>query len=67
MLRSGWEKVVIKRLLASEGIAPLIADPFEALEVFSVILERGASFYPDADDATKGHPRVCRVIALAES
>ena len=61
------EKVVIKRSLASEGIPPLIGDPREALEIFAVILERGALFYPDADDATKGHPRVCRVIALAES
>jgi hypothetical protein len=61
------EKVVIKRTLASEGIAALIEDPNEALEVFSVILQRGDHFYPDADEATKGHPRVCRIVALAES
>ncbi|MCW1887638.1 hypothetical protein OKA04_23070 [Luteolibacter flavescens] len=61
------EKVVVKRSLSSEGIPRLIEEPREALEVFSVILERGALFYPDADDAPKGPPRTCRVIALADS
>ena len=61
------EKVVIKRPLESEGIPPLIEDPRETLEVIAAILERGALLYPDADGALKGHPRVCRVIALGES
>jgi hypothetical protein len=61
------EKVVIKRPLAAEGIPPLIEDPEESLAVFEEILKRGAMFYPNADESTKGHPRVCRVVALAES
>jgi hypothetical protein len=61
------EKVVTKRPLATEGIPPLFEDPREALRIFEEILKRGAMFYPDADEATKGHPRVCRVVALAES
>lgn len=61
------ERIVLKRPLASEGIPPLITDPQEALKVFEEILKRGAMFYPNADESTKGHPRVCRVIALAES
>ena len=61
------EKILFKRPLATEGIPPLIEDPQEALSVFEEILKRGAIFYPNAEEATKGPPRVCRVIALAES
>jgi hypothetical protein len=61
------EKVVIKRPLVSEGIPPLIADPAESLEVFAEILKRGAMFYPDYDEASGEFPKVCRVVALAES
>jgi hypothetical protein len=61
------EKVVLKRPLAAEGIPPLIGDSREALEVFEEILKRGSMFYPEADEATKGHPRICRVVALKES
>ena len=61
------EKVVIKRPLASEGIPPLIGDSAESLEIFAEILKRGAIFYPDYDEASEGYPRVCRVVALAES
>jgi hypothetical protein len=61
------EKVVVKRPLESEGIPPLIEDSAEALEIFAEILSRGASFYPDYHEAAEGYPRVCRVIALAES
>jgi hypothetical protein len=61
------EKVAIKRPLATEGIPPLIENPQKALAVFEEILKRGAMFYPNADESTKGHPRVCRIVALAES
>jgi hypothetical protein len=62
------EKIVVKRPLASEGIPPLIADRAESLAIFAEILERGAMFYPDyEDEAAEGYPRVCRIVALAES
>ena len=61
------EKVVIKRPLASEGIPPLIKDSSESLEIFAEILKRGSIFYPDHDEASEGYPRVCRIVALAES
>jgi hypothetical protein len=60
------EKVVIKRPLASEGIPPLIKDSSESLEIFAEILKRGASLYPDFDEAP-GFPKICRIVALAES
>jgi hypothetical protein len=61
------ELIAIKRPLESEGIPPLIEDPEEAMEVFGEILKRGAMFYPDADDTSQGHQRVCRIVPLAES
>jgi hypothetical protein len=61
------EKVVVKRSLKSEGIPPLVTDSAEALEIFAELLERGASFYPNHNEAAEGYPRVYRVVALAES
>ena len=61
------EKIVVKRPLSSEGIPPRIRDPQEALETFGEILRRGAIFYPDYDETAEVYPRVCRIVALAES
>ena len=61
------EMSVIKRPLKSEGIPPLIEDPKEAMEVFGEILKRGTQFYPEANDTPEGHPRVYRIMPLAES
>jgi hypothetical protein len=61
------EKVVIKRALATEGIPPLIEDREKALGIFEEILRRGAMFYPDYNETAEGYPRVCRIVALAES
>ncbi len=61
------EITAVKRPLESEGIPPLIEDPQEALEIFGEILKRGAIFYPAAHDTPQGHPRVHRIVPLAES
>ena len=61
------EKIAIKRPLETEGVPALIEDRDEALAVFEAILERGRSFYPDADEASPRRSRVCRVVPLAES
>jgi hypothetical protein len=61
------EKVAIMRPLETEGIPPLIDDPQEALAVFEEILKRGALFYPESDESSQGHPRVYRIVPLAES
>jgi hypothetical protein len=64
--RECMEKVALKRPLETEGIPPLIDDPQEALAVFEELLKRGASFYPEPDEASQG-PRVHRIVSLAES
>jgi hypothetical protein len=61
------ERIAVKRPLESEGIPPLIEDPQEALEIFGELLRRGAMFYPDANDTSQGHQRICRIVPLAES
>lgn len=61
------EKVALKRPLETEGIPLLIEDPQEALAVFEEILKRGAMFYPEPDETSQGHPRVHRIVSLAES
>lgn len=61
------EIFAVKRTLKSEGIPPLIEDPEEALEIFGEILKRGAIFYPETYDTSQGHPRVHRIVPLAES
>lgn len=61
------ERTALKRPLESEGIPPLIDDPRAALEVFEEILKRGMLFYPESDETTPRHPRVYRIVPLAES
>ena len=61
------ELIAVKRPLESEGIPPLIEDPQEALEIFGEILRRGAIFYPETHETSQGHPRVHRIVPLAES
>jgi hypothetical protein len=61
------EKIAIKRPLETEGIPPRIDDPRKALEVFEEILKRGALFYPESDETSPRHPRVHRIVPLAES
>ncbi len=61
------EKVALKRPLEAEGIPPLIEDPREALAIFEEILKRGALFYSESDETSQGHPRVHRIVSLAES
>ena len=65
VLTSGVEKVVKKHPLTAEKTAPLVADREESLRIFSELLRRGRSFYPDHGIA-KGYPRVCRVAPLRE-
>ena len=61
------EKVALKRPLETEGIPPLIGDHREALWVFEEILKRGALFYPESNETSQRHPRVYRIVSLAES
>jgi hypothetical protein len=61
------EMSAIKRPLESEGIPPLIKDPQEAIEIFGELLKRGAIFYPESNDTSQRHPRVHRIVPLAES
>jgi len=61
------ERTALKRPLETEDIPPLIDDPRLALEVFEEILKRGALFYPKSDEAPSRHPRVYRIVPLAES
>lgn len=65
--RSAVERIALKRPLETEGIPPLIEDAKVALEVFEEILRRGAMFYPESDEASQRHPRVYRIVSLAES
>ncbi len=65
--RGGVECVALKRPLETEGIPPLIESPQAALEIFEEILKRGASFYPQADEASPRRSRIYRIVPLAES
>jgi len=53
--------------LANKKVLEKAFPETELKAIILEILKRGAMFYPYADDSTKGHPRVCRVVALAES
>jgi len=61
------ERTALKRPLETEGIPRRIDDPQVAMEVFEEILKRGTLFYPESDETSPRHPRVYRIVPLAES
>ncbi|MEX1049577.1 MAG: hypothetical protein WED15_08620 [Akkermansiaceae bacterium] len=61
------ERIALKRPLETEGIPARIDNPQEALEIFEEILKRGTLFYPESDETSPRHPRIYRIVPLAES